>query len=285
MLSDTLTLVRAINRYDAMTIKQVGRYFHLADGSYTAYSQRLAKLAAEKVLSRKWIPHPTMLRGGPLVVYILGPKGRELLRSHGDAVKRFDFGHGEEISKHNWHSLWVTDVLISAQLWVEATPGVWLATQLSDFDFKRDRRFPSVVTWGDGTRHGVAMDSLLAFVFEDTEKDDKQYLIELETGTHAPAAVREKVKNLVLFVQDFAKVFGTDLFSGYLFLAMGIKDLSPDDHRKMILNAIAQQLREMDVEHYAPLFRVTACPPDRTKLFTEPVWWMPGDYDPYPLLD
>jgi len=203
----------------------------------------------------------------------------------GDELKRFDFGHAPQLSKHNWHSLYTNWVLLTAHLWAEHED-VEVAARMTDFDFKRHRSFPYDVTWGDGTRHGVMMDGLLAFAFEDKEDEDKQFLIEVETGSHAPAAIKEKVKNLVLFIHQggFQKVFETDLFSGYLFFAMGIHEkLTPDDHRKMILKAIAQQLREMEFTEYAPLFRVTSCPVDSTNLFDHPVWYFPNQYEPYRL--
>src|SRR6266508_1618828 len=201
----------------------------------------------------------------------------------GDELKSFDFGHAPQLSTHNWHSLYTHWVLLSAHLWAEHED-VEVAARMTDFDFKRHRSFPYDVTWGDGTRHGVMMDGLLAFAFEDKEDEDKQFLIEVETGSHAPAAIKEKVKNLVLFIHQggFQKVFETDLFSGYLFFAMGIHEkLTPDDHRKMILKAIAQQLREMEFTEYAPLFRVTSCPVDSTNLFDHPVWYFPNQYEPY----
>jgi hypothetical protein len=235
-----------------------------------------------------------------------GNRDRELMLATLTAeseIKRSDFGHNTRISKHNWHALYVNSILTHANVWADKTPGAEVAAQMTDFDFKRHKRFPYKVTEGDGTKNSIAMDSLLAFKFADKDADDKQFLIELETGSQAPAALREKIKRLVLFNHNggFQDVFETDLFSGYLFFAMGIHDrLTPDDHRKMILREIAKTLRDMSMEHYAPLFRVAAYPMEFTKIFktkpgeeptdpsiyfTRPLWYFPGYYDGYKLLD
>src|SRR5262245_12215617 len=139
MLSDELTLARTLNCYDALLIKQIGTRFGLSEKSYTGYSKVLAAYATTELLEAKWIPHPIKVRGGASVVYILGKRGKSLLRSEGlkDELKRFEFGHTAQLSKHNWHSLWVNWVLIMAHIWADRTPGVEVAGQMTDFDFKR----------------------------------------------------------------------------------------------------------------------------------------------------
>ena len=52
---------------------------------------------------------------------------------------------------------------------------------------------------------------------------------------------------------------------------------------KKFLKTRNDEYRNALVEHYAPLFRVTACPPESTKLFTDPVWYFPGYFDPFRL--
>ncbi|SRR5258706_15778097 len=294
MLNDTLTLVQVINTYDALLIDDIVRRFHLAEASYAKASRRLKSLSdpddKDRLLDAKWIPHPTKLRGGPSKVYLVGPGGEKLLRAQGQEVKRFDFGHTNEVSKHNWHSLYVNKALISAYLWADQVPGVNIAAKQTDFDFKREaNKHPAryKVKWGDGTTHGIVPDGLLAFEFEEKDEEDKQFLLELETGSQEPAAIREKVHSLVMFEQKFPEVFNSTLFNGYLFFAMGIygkRYLSPDDHRKVLLREIAKQLGEMDLrEEYGPLFRVTAEPPDSPHLFDRAVWWFPGQYEPFRL--
>lgn len=316
MLSDELMVAQTVNYLSAMTVEQMRRWCGFAEKSATKVSARLAELAearairqAEKdederklkeleksrLLEQKIIPHPTKARGGVSAVYILGNRGKELLRHEGysDQIKRFEFGHKSSISKHNWHSLWVNDIIVSAFRYLKETPGISMPDASNDFDFKRNRKqFEDIVQWGDGTKHDALPDGLLAFKFEDDR--EKQFLLELETGSQAPAAIREKVKNLVLFVHQggYQRIFQTELFSGFLFFAMGVDEGgSADDHRKMLLVAIAQQLREMGFAgqrkgeyDYRPLFRVTAEPPDSLHLFDRPVWHCPDHYEgPYRL--
>lgn len=83
MLSDELLLVRELNCYDALLIKQIGRRFRLSDKSYTGYSKVLASYATTELLEAKWIPHPTKVRGGASVVYLVGKRGKALMRSNG----------------------------------------------------------------------------------------------------------------------------------------------------------------------------------------------------------
>jgi hypothetical protein len=84
----------------------------------------------------------------------------------------------------------------------------------------------------------------------------------------------------VLFAQDgYEKVFETPSLT-YLFITM-----DGDDHRKSILKAAAQQLREMSRQELASIFRITAISPDDLALFTSRCWWLPGNYDPYRLMD
>lgn len=292
MLGDTLRLVRILNTYDALTIRSIMRRFGLSENSYTAASSRLLHLAKdEKILEQNKIPNPFNMNSRPLLVYVVGPRGRELLRDHGDEVKRQKFERGIGISEHNWHSLWVNEILISAQLWADATPGVEIRGMMTDFDMKRDKRFPYRVTDDDGRTDRTEMDGLLGIKRDPNLGKDKQYLIELETGSNEPAALRRKVKNLVLFEEHFKRVFDTNLFSGYLFFATatyGIKQGSPryenpDEHRKVILREIAVTLREMGAEDFQPLFRVTAHPIDDTGLFTRPAWYLPGIFEPFHL--
>jgi hypothetical protein len=304
MLSDTLQLVRIINCYDGMTIRQVMRRFRLAEGSYTDCSKRLAQLAqpvksgrrpSGSILEQKVIPHPTKIRGGASAVYVVGSLGRALLQEHGDEVKRQKFERGTGISDHNWHSFWVNDIFITAHLWADQTPGIRIRGKMTDFDMKRDKRFPYPVTWEDDTAHKTEMDGLLGIKRAEHIGKDKQYLLELETGSNEPAAIRRKVQSLVMFVDHFKQVFGTNLFNGFLFFATATYGLKqgnprydcPDDQRKILLREIAKTLTEIGHEHYAPLFRVTASPLDSTNLFTDPVWYFPAvgpcNYDAYRL--
>jgi Replication-relaxation len=254
-------------------------------------------LEKERLLEQLWIPHakPKNRKGGSSVVYILGQRGKALLRSEGfgDQIKRFEFGHETTISKHRWHSLWVNDIVVSAFRFIKETPGIEMPDASNDFDFKRIRKqFEGVVQWGDGTKHDALPDGLIAFKFENNG-DEKQFLIELETGSQAPAAIKEKVRNLALFIKDggYQRTFGTQLFNGFLFFTTGTygKYASADDHRKAVLVAIAEQLREMGLSggkgnyDYRPLFRVTAEPLESPHLFDRPVWFYPDEYQPYRL--
>lgn len=295
MLNDELILVRLVNTYEALTIRQIGRRFHLSENSYTGYSKKLADYAKpdDQLLDERWIPHPTSARGGAIKVYIVGKRGRALLKSHGihSEVKRARFQRNTSISKHNWHAFWVNDVLLGAQIWADRTEGVEVAAQMTDFDFDRDTRFPYPIKWGDGSEHGTKMDGLLAFAFEDEDKYDKQFLVELETGSHEEVPLREKVKNLALFIHSggFQRAFGSDLFNGFLFFAMGIYGNygTAEMHRKVVLKETAIQLSEMGLQDYAPFFRATSCPPDSQNLFIDPVWYFPAcgpcNYDDYRL--
>jgi len=67
---------------------------------------------------------------------------------------------------------------------------------------------------------------------------------------------------------------------GQLFIAM-----DGEEHRKELLKAMAQTFREMGRFEMAEIYRVTAVKPDDLALFTEPVWYMPGDYSPHLLFD
>jgi hypothetical protein len=182
-------------------------------------------------------------------------------------------------------------LVCSAHLWAEATPGVSIAAKMTDFDFKRDKRFPWQVQDDNGKTDRVEMDGLLSIKRDHSLGKDKQYLLELETGSHEPAAIRRKVYNLVRFSLQFEKAFGTKFFSGYLFFATASYGLktgnpryeNPEEHRKIILREIAQTLRDIDSTEFAPVFRVTAAPIDSTELFTRAVWYTPGDYSAYHL--
>jgi hypothetical protein len=99
----------------------------------------------------------------------------------------------------------------------------------------------------------------------------KCYLIELETGTQAPVVIREKIRSLALFLdKGYHDIFTSSegVFSGYLFFALGMHEhLTADDHRKMILKAAATELRELNRNHYAPAFKVTALHPSDPAIF------------------
>lgn len=293
MLTNALELVRVVNHYDALPIRSIMRRFELSENSYTVASSRLAHLAKdEKILEQKKIPHPTNINSRPMLVYVVGPRGREILREHGDEVKRQKFERGTAISEHNWHSLHVNDIFISTYLWTKKTPGVELRGLMTDFDMKRDKRFPyKVIDPDTGRTDRTEMDGLLGIKRAVELGKDKQFLIEYESGSHEPAALRRKIRNLVLFTMHYEKVFGTRLFSGYLFFAAATYGLkqgnpryeNPDEHRKVILREISIVLGEMDAEELISKFRVTASPVDSTDFLTRPVWWFPNHFEPFHL--
>jgi hypothetical protein len=284
-LRDTLQLVRTINSFDAMPVRQVARLYHLSEGSRTEYSPYLTNLPE---LTVKRIPHPTAEQSRPPNVLIVSPRGHKLMRDRGfgDEIKRYGFGHNRLISADHWHSFWVNDILVSALVFADDTPGVTVATRMTDFDFNREKQYHYTVQLGENTKQTVKPDGLVAFSFPDKVGEDRQYLLELETGTNAMAKVRRKVKAQVVFLKEygFQKTFGSDLFSGFLYIAMGLEEHgSAENHRTAILTNIALALREMNAEEFAPLFRVTSCAVDSTKLFTDPMWYFPGYFDPFRL--
>jgi hypothetical protein len=252
-----------------------------------------ARAKQQRIIERRWIANPTKLHAGPMLVYINGPKGQQMVEQAGFEVKRTGFGDGTGISDHNWHNINANKPLITAHLWAEQTPGARIAAMQTAFDFDRNKKLREVTNRIWGINHGMRMDGLLAVAFEDEDIGDRQFLIEFETGSQEPAAIRRKVEGLVRFEQYFSEVFGSDLFSGYLFFATATHGVkygdprykSPDDHRKVLLREIAKQLGEMDLrEEFGPLFRVTSEPPHSLNLFDRPVWWLPDHYEgPYHL--
>src|SRR3954471_20524437 len=116
MLNDTLRLAQIINCYDALTVPDILRRFHIAPSSYAKATVKLKNLSnpddKDRLLDAKWIAHPTKVRGGASKVFLLGPGGSKLVKQNGGEIKRFEFGHTNELSKHNWHSIYVNRLLI-----------------------------------------------------------------------------------------------------------------------------------------------------------------------------
>lgn len=291
MLNDISILCKEINHYDLLTIPQIMARFHYAKGSYADVTRKLKGYTEQEYLERKLIPHPTLVRGGPSYVYKLGKQGRSLLRAEDIIVPRFTMGHNDEaISKDYWHTIYVNWFFIQAHLWREQQQGVTFLREMHDLDFQRKRKdFLDKVAWDDGTIHTTIPDGFL-----DVRLPKKRgvFLLELETGSQQEAAIRAKIKTIIYFLkQHYATIFEDDVFTSYLFIAMGLKGLSPEDHQKMLLRTIAQTLREMNLRDFWRYFRVTSCPPDSPSLFTESVWGMPvvdvgyGDYEDYTLFE
>lgn len=308
---DLLETLKFVNQYDAVTIPQVGAYFGYS--SYTTLTEKLDRLSwpreedlpfekkarnreiRKRILEKRWIPHPTRLRGGPSLIYILGSTGQDKIEEAWIEVKRRDFGHGTVISEDNWHNINCNWPHIVAHLWAKKTLGVRVLEDRARtaFDFDRDRKLRELCKKLGIGKGGRIMDGLQAFAFDDPDKDDKQFLLEVETGSNEPAAIRKKVEGLVNFEKHFPEVFGNNIFNGYLFFATatyGLKQNQPryensEEHRKMLLREIAIQLGKMGLRReFGPLFRVTSELPNSPHLFDRPVWWFPDDYSgPYRL--
>lgn len=58
-----------------------------------------------------------------------------------------------------------------------------------------------------------------------------------------------------------------------------------DDHRKQLLAWTAEILRRFEREDAAGKFRITAVDPAEYRLFTQPVFYIPGVYRPVGLFD
>jgi hypothetical protein len=265
-----LNILKLINLYDALATWQIQRAMGWKSETYT--SERLGPLVKAGLVERKRMPHEKGL-GGAAWVYKVGTVGKKILIQAGVPVHRFAMGKRPVVSIFMRHSLLVNDFFISAELWRKQAGNVEIRGIMNDFDFTRDVRFPYPVPGGK-----YKPDGWIDIVIN--KADRYCFTVEVETGTHEAAAVKKKVQNSVLFADHgYQAVYGTDVLTSLWFAEEGT------EHRKEILKAMAQQLREMNREEMAEVYRVTAVKPDDLALFTTNCWYMAGDDDPHPLFD
>lgn len=266
-----LDVLHAIATYDFLTIEQVQRV--LARRDYGETLKLLRRMYDRMLVTRKRLP-PRATLGNATWLYKLGPRGEDALIQDpgfpGPSIPRFDMGDDPAwVSVHYWHQVYTNWFFITANVYEESYDTVAIVDFRTEMAIKRDRaNFPAPP--------GVIPDGWLDMKFKDMEQC---FILELETGTQKPAVVRKKIHNLIEFAKGaYQQRFGTDSLT-YLFLA------EDDKHRDTISNAITQVWEQEGLAESPDVFLVTDCAPWSLKLFTKPVWYVPGGAAPRRLFE
>jgi len=280
-----MNILLRVNRYDCLTNEQVQDIFHWK--SYRHAAERMQILSELGLLERKKLPNEDL--GGATWLYKIGEQGRTALRRNDPLIDipRFNMGADKlVISTQWWHTVYATDVLIRAHLWQEETEGFRIARMETERALqRRSASFPKA-PFAKSTTEKVIPDGFLE-IHDLIKKDKYCFCLEVETGSHEMADIRDKVRNLVSFYDNgYERAFGVD-FVVFLFIAMGIKKRSipAEKHRTMMLTTIAETLREIRREDMANSFYVTSGKPRDMALFTQPIWYTPvvtnESYEPH----
>jgi hypothetical protein len=283
-----MTILLRVNEYDCLTTEQVQDIF---GWSYRYAADRMQVLSMLGLFERKKLPHEDL--GGATWLHRISEQGGKKIHEHDPFIKipRFTMGSDKlVVSTQWWHTVYATNFLIQAHRWQETTTDVEIIRMETERALqRRSAEFPKAL-YTKSTTERVIPDGFTEIQFID-QNWKYRFCLELETGSHEMADVKDKVRNLVIFWETtYEQVFNADSVV-FLFIAMGIKKKSipAEKHRKMILVAIAETLREMGRLDYAELFAVTSVSTREKALFTEPVWYTPvvtnESYDPHGLFD
>lgn len=296
-------ILKSIDRFACLSIVQAGKLAGYTigseKGSYTRVSTITNELFSEGLIDYANLPTETAF-GRPTRLYVTTPEGRKELRLsdipiHTDRPP-FDAKYlvgrakreGKEPRKlpeywrHVHDSNWF---LINAHLWKATTSEASFRRMLTEIDTHKEKGdYPITVTLGDGTQIGIIPDGLLEVIYDG--KGGFRFLVELEHDNYSEMDFRQKVRAYTILASGpNIKLYGSATLT-VLFLAT-----RGEEHRKRLLTWIAKELRELDKEEFAPLFRVTGGDPSGMSLFIEPVWSIPavshgfGDYEPHFLFE
>jgi len=281
-------ILRALNLFHVLTIKQTAKLTGFnPETSYTTVSTLMTELFKHGLVDYGMLPHEKA-RGGATKLYILTPSGRDALRGIGIVSEGRQLfkpeqrasTSGEQAKKlgEYWrHVMLSTDFFITAHLWQAQQPEVVYRRMLTELDIYRDKaHYPVPLELPNFRPGGVIPDGLLEVVHPVYQ--GFRFWLEVERDQYHESDFRLKIRALVAFAEGpNLSLYGTRTLTILIVATKG------EEHCKKLLRWIAMELQELGKQNYAPLFRVTAVPPDALQLFTQAVWYIPMDTAPHAL--
>lgn len=269
-------MLLTLRRYHYLTAEQVTRLLY-SRGSHTFVQTRLKNLADSGMLATTTLRRSH--RGRATTVYTLSRKAHTYLDGLGIAPPvRFRPGEVTGVSEpHLDHALAINDVLIAADLFVAATPGVELAQVVHERELKH-QAVPVVIA---GERISVVPDGWLDFRML-AQGYRTCIALELDRGTEEQKRWKRKVRGLVAWASGpYRERFGTDVLTVAVIT-------TEDERRAAQLRAwTEEELTRLDHRSLAELFLFTCCDPattDPVTLFTAPIFTVTFAEELVPLL-
>ncbi len=269
--------IAAIGYYDRLTVRQLMRLFGYSQGNYTYISNKLRGLSDALGKDRKPVgtghltSRDVLLKGkfgGVTRVYSPTTKGYRLLDQEPRRRTKQAGADEEGSTIFHRHFLAVNDLLISAKEWERSDKQVKLTGILTEADIDRDDNFPLQVPLITGGTIGYEPDGWI----EGYNKGVFFYLLpEIERQKYSQARWETKLLKMLGFLQVFEL---PDSVTFPIFTREG------EEHRKQLLMWSAEILRRFQREDAAGKFRITEVDPAEYRLFSEPVFYIPGVYKP-----
>jgi hypothetical protein len=254
-----------LNYYDFLRTDQLKRVLgYKADSRVSAL---IRPMVEEKLVYRL----PLIgARGGKTWVYMLGEHGAARLRETREEwvtpkrPKRAELTNPKKYSP-SWfaHVTGVNDFFLSYHEWGKTLPGFTSLQLWTEMDVKRDRRFHEAGLEPDG-----------AVQFERSANENQYFFyLEYDRDYYNQKRWTEKVARYIQYAQEsHERLMGVDIMEILVIAEEG------KDHSEELLKWTAMYLREQGLSDYAVLFKMTGSPPT-TLLFTDAVWYEPGNYD------
>jgi DNA-binding PadR family transcriptional regulator len=236
-----------------LTINQVrDRFF--AEGSYTYVSTILKQLKTHGYL----VTLPSTV--GEKLIYGLGKKGVQYLRSAGISISYHPSEHKTISSLHLPHLLTTNDVLIAAAKVPIKKPGIQLEERRHYLTTKQKNRMAIPDAW--------------VHLIEDG-KHHFGLWYEVDRGTEEEAFIRSKLAAILAFAEDsYEEEFGIPA------LLICFVTTSEKSRLGKLIQWTEKALEEAGKPQYREFFRFALIPQgsvDPLRLFCEPIWYMPFD--------
>jgi hypothetical protein len=180
------------------------------------------------------------------------------------------------------HDLAITDMGIAIERFCRAVDPLVTVIQ-----FRHDRFLPQTkVPLPDGTAPSIRLDGFVELHLrrdDSGRKKQRCHLLEIDRGTHAEKALRQKLLTQLHYARDghYRRDFGTQSLS-YLWVCAG-----GQERIKHLIRLAEATLGDHNATEFAPLFLFTAEDPataDPVSLFTQPYWSAPFAADHLALL-
>ena len=272
-------ILRTVRYYRYITTQDI-LTLYFASGSKKYAQALMASLAGNKDLdTHNYLCRftlPSVHKRAQEKVYVLGSKGRQVLRQLGLPVSWYFRPHKLKFLSYSYvlHNLILTRFLVACEQWAKAHPAYNLVEKQICYELS-GKVIPDAWVW-----------------FEEKAADgiyDQAVIFEIDRGMEDKAKFRQHVLSRIQFLQsgDYKKTFHTNTAS-IAYATTGQLPEYREARRKSMCSMIMQLLKERRLEQWARIFKVTSLEFHAlydNSLFESEVWFRPDSDTPVRLFD
>ena len=209
-------------------------------------------------------------------VYVLGSKGRQVLRELGLSVDWYFRPHKLKFLSYSYvlHNLILTRFLVACEQWAKTHPDYTLVEKQICYELS-GKVIPDAWVW-----------------FEEKADDgiyDQAVIFEIDRGMEDKAKFRQHVLSRIQYIQsgDYKKTFNTNTAT-IAYATTGQLPEYREARRKSMCSMIMQLLKERRLEAWARIFKVTSLEFHAiydNSLFESEIWFSPDSTTPVRLFE